>query len=305
MKPFLALLLCAACSCLSAAGVKVAALHPLLGDLARHVGGDRVEVVDLMPPGRNLHHFEPTAREMADAAGAQLVLATGKNMEPYLQRLRDALPSRARVVELGEVIPDVPVSGSPHEHDAACDHSGEHDAAHGPNDPHWWHTPGNMKRAARRLGALLAETDPGYAERYRENVRAWNREMDELDAEARALLDTIPQEQRILVTGHASMGHFCEAYGLTPIAAQGISMEDEGHISGLADLLARLRQCGAKAIFTEMNASPKMLDTLAQQLGIPAFPLITDGLDAVRRDFASMFRYNVETIVRGLAPAQK
>lgn len=305
MKPLIAILLLAACGFLSAAGIEVAALHPLLGDLARHVGGNRVTVVDLMQPGSNLHHFEPTAKEMATAVGAQLVLATGKNMEPYLRRLRDALPSGARVVELGDAVPDAAVPANVHKHDAECgEHHSEDCCDHGPNDPHWWHTPANMKRAARRLAAVLVETDPGHAEEYRARAREWNREMDELDAEARVALDTIPPEQRILVTGHASMCHFCEAYGFVPIAAQGISMQDEGHASGLADLLVRLRACGAKAIFTEINASPKMLDTIAEQLGIPTFPLITDGNDAARRDFASMFRYNVAAIVRGLAPQQ-
>ena len=305
MKPLIAILLFAACGFLSAAGIEVAALHPLLGDLARHIGGDRVAVVDLMRPGGNLHHFEPTAKEMAEAAGAQLVLATGKNMEPYLQRLRDALPSCVRVVELGDAVPDAAVPHGAHQHDAECgEHHAEGCCDHGPNDPHWWHTPANMKCAARRLASVFAEIDPGYAEDYRTRAQKWNREMDELDAEARVALDAIPPEQRILVTGHASMCHFCEAYGFVPIAAQGISMQDEGHASGLADLLARLRECGARAIFTEINASPKMLDTIAEQLGIPTFPLITDGNDAARRDFASMFRYNVDAIVRGLAPRQ-
>lgn len=305
MKALIAIFLLAACGFLSAAGIEVAALHPLLGDLARHIGGDRVVVVDLMRPGSNLHHFEPTAKEMAEATGAQLVLATGKNMEPYLQRLRDALPSCVRIVELGDAVPDAAVPAGAHRHDAA---SGEHHAEdccdHGPNDPHWWHTPANMKRAGRRLAAVLAETDPDYAEEYRARAREWNREMDKLDAEARVALDAIPPEKRILVTGHASMCHFCEAYGFVPIAAQGISMEDEGHTSGLADLLARLRECGAGAIFTEINASPKMLDTIAKQLGIPTLPLITDGNDTAHRDFASMFRYNVAAIVRALAPRQ-
>lgn len=305
MKPLIMFFLLAACGSLSAAGIEVAALHPLLGDLARHIGGDRVAVVDLMQPGSNLHHFEPTAREMAAAASAQLVLATGKNMEPYLQRLRDALPSRAHIVELGDAVPDAAVpSDERHQHAECGEHHSEDCCDHGPNDPHWWHTPANMKRAGRRLASVLAEIDPGHAEEYRARAREWNREMDALDAEARVALDAIPPEQRILVTGHASMCHFCEAYGFVPIAAQGISMQDEGHTSGLADLLARLRACGARAIFTEINASPKMLDTIAEQLGIPTFPLITDGNDAKHRDFASMFRYNVAAIVRGLAPHQ-
>lgn len=304
MKWFVVVLLFSLGSCLSAAGVKVAALHPLLGDLARQIGGDRVEVVDLLQPTGNLHHFEPTTQEMAAAMGAQLVLATGKNMEPYLARLRDALPADTRVLELGDVIPDVPVPAAA----GHGEHSGEHDhdhgecSAHGPNDPHWWHTPGNMKRAGRRLAAELASIDPGHAADYRARSKEWNRKMDALDADARARLASIPAERRILVTGHASMCHFCEAYGFTPMAVQGISMQDEGNAASLAALLGRLRAAEVGAIFTEINASPKMLDTIARQLGVPTYPLITDGLHPDYRDFASVFRFNVETVARALSP---
>lgn len=306
MRWFALVLFFALGPCLSAAGVKVAALHPLLGDLARQIGGERVEVVDLLQPTGNLHHFEPTTREMAAATGAALVLATGKNMEPYLPRLRDALPAGTRLLELGDVIPDVPVPGGGEGGGEPCevehDHSHGEKCAHGPNDPHWWHTPGNMKRAGRRLAAELAAIDPGHAAEYRTRSKEWNLKMDALDADARTRLAAIPEERRILVTGHASMCHFCEAYGFTPIAALGISMQDEGHAASLAALLARLRTAGAGAIFTEINASPKMLDTIAHELGVPTYPLITDGLHPDYRDFCSVFRFNVESVARALAP---
>lgn len=307
MRWFALVLFFALGPCLSASGVKVAALHPLLGDLARQIGGERVEVVDLLQPTGNLHHFEPTTQEMAAATGAQLVLATGKNMEPYLPRLGDALPAGARLLELGDVIPDVPVPAEGEERKPGGGHEHGHDhgdacCGHGPNDPHWWQTPSNMKRAGRRLAAELAAIDPDHAADYRARSKEWNRKMDALDADARARLAAIPEDRRILVTGHASMCHFCEAYGFTPIAAQGISMQDEGNAASLAALMARLRASGAGALFTEINASPKMLDTIAHELGVPTYPLITDGLHPDYRDFASVFRYNVETIARALTP---
>lgn len=280
---------------LVAAEVKVAALHPLLGDMARKIGGEQVEVVDLLKPAGNLHAFEPTTREMAAASGARLVLASGKQLEPYLGRLKDSLPATTRILDLGASVPDVPVQDG----EAHAEHEHEHDGDccnHGPNDPHWWHTPGNMKRAARSLAAELSKLDPEHAASYKENLKQWNREMDELNAWARSTVAAIPADNRVLVTGHAAMGHFCKEYGFRMIPIQGISREDEGNTARLASILARLREQKIPAIFTEVNASPKMLDTIARQLGVPTAPLITDGLSADRHDFPSMFRYNVETM---------
>ena len=88
----------ALCTLSAQAVTKVASLHPLLSDMARQVGGDAVEVVNLFPENGELHAFEPTAGDLAAAAGAQLVLACGKGVEPYLEDLQDSLPARTRMV---------------------------------------------------------------------------------------------------------------------------------------------------------------------------------------------------------------
>jgi zinc/manganese transport system substrate-binding protein len=92
--------------------VRVASLHPMLSDMAQQVGGDAVEVVDLFPENGELHAFEPTAADLAAAAGAQMVLACGKGVEPYLEDLRDSLPESTAVIELGTAVPEVYLPGT-------------------------------------------------------------------------------------------------------------------------------------------------------------------------------------------------
>ena len=75
----------------AAAELKVAVLHPLLADLAREVGGEHVEVVDLIGPDGDPHKFEPSAKELQRAKGAELYLASGKGLESYLGKLKGKL----------------------------------------------------------------------------------------------------------------------------------------------------------------------------------------------------------------------
>ena len=75
------------------ANLTVATTHPLLSDLARQVGGKTVTVVDLVKPGTELHHFEPTSAEFSALRKAQLLLASGKHMESYLDKLKESLGS--------------------------------------------------------------------------------------------------------------------------------------------------------------------------------------------------------------------
>ena len=233
--------------------LKIAALHPVLGDMARSIGGSRVQVADLLRPNGNLHSFEPAPQDIAAAGQASLVLASGKNLEPYLPKLKDALGGNVQILDLGASVPDVPV-----EEDTA-DHDHEHDGdccAHGPNDPHWWHTPANMKRAARTLAAMLTRLDPAHEQDYKAGLARWNRKMDQLSSWARKELADIPEKDRVLVTGHAAMNHFCREFGFRSISIQGISREDEGNSAQLASTLNKLRSAGVKAAPERKKQTP-------------------------------------------------
>ncbi len=282
----LAPLLCLALA--QAAPLRVASLHPLLSDMAAAVGGERIEVVDLFPENGSLHAFEPTSAELSAAAGARLMLACGKGVEPYLGGLRESLPARTRLLELGAAVPDVSLPGSERP------------------DPHWWNNPANMKRASRSLLAALVELDPEGEPAYRAAQRQYATQMDALSRRAQLMLRGIPAEKRVLVTGHAAMCHFCEAFRFTPITIHGIAMESEGDTASLARLLAELRQRRIACIFTEVNASPRALGTIASQIGARTLPLIMDGIAANMGSYEKLFNYNLDMILSGLtgsAPA--
>ena len=304
--PFLCLLgLFCTLGAQEAPALKIAALHPVLGDKARALGGSHVQVTDLLKPNGNLHSFEPAPQDIAAAGQARLVLASGKNLEPYLPRLKDALGSRAQIVDLGASIPDVPVAADSAEHDHH-DHAEDGSSSHGPNDPHWWHTPANMKRAARALAAVLANMDPAHKEDYAAGLSQWNRKMDRLSAWARTELSGIPEADRILVTGHAAMNHFCREFGFRSISMQGVSREDEGNSAQLAATLKKLREAKVKAVFPEYSSNPKSLNEIAKSLNISvAKPVNTDGLSPDGHDFESMFKQNVQIIKEALSPARK
>ncbi len=265
-----------------AAPLKLASLHPLLSEMAAAVGGERVKVVDLFPENGSLHAFEPTSRELSMAAGARLMLACGKGVEPYLEGLKESLSSRTRILELGAGVPDVALPGSER------------------TDPHWWNAPGNMKRASRSLMEALAELDPAGKATYRQNQRAYAAKMDSLARMAELLLAGIPQEHRVLVTGHAAMCHFCEAFRLRPIPIHGIAAESEGDSASLARLLVELRAQQVPCIFTEISSSPRALATIASQVGARTLPLVMDGINTSMSSYEKLFTYNVSTILAGL-----
>lgn len=263
--------------------LKVASLHPLLSDMARQVGGDAVEVVNLFPENGELHAFEPTASDVAKAAGAELVLACGKGVEPYLEDLRDSLPARTQVLELGKAVPDVYLPGSKIA------------------DPHWWNSPTAMKRASRSLRSALETAEPGRKDIFAKGQRAYSAQMDTLVREARLAFAAIPQEKRVLVCSHAAMSHFCKDFGFSALAVHGIAQESEGDTASLARILAELRRQSVPCLFYGVNEPPKVLQTIAHQVGARALPLALDGINPATPTYTELFRFNVRNIVEGLS----
>lgn len=265
-----------------AAELKIASLHPLLSEMARNIGGDAVEVVDLFPENGDLHSFAPGSKQLAAAADADMLLACGKGIEPYLAELAQSMRPETVIVGLGRDIPNVylPNSRRP--------------------DPHWWNTPENMKRASRTLLAYLEQAAPAKAAQFEAAQKKYAASMDTLTRKARLQFSRIPQNRRYLVTGHAALCHFCKEFNFTPITIHGISKESEGDTATLAHLLTDLRSKDVRCIFTEVGASPKILEVIAEQLGVPTAPLVLDGIFPGQQSYEKLFLHNVNTISKQL-----
>ena len=303
MKPlFLTLgFLAAALPCVAA--TKVASLHPILADLAQQVGGANVEVVEILKPGADVHHFEPAPKDLAEMRGAKLLLASGKGMESFLDKLRDSLGAGVKLVEVGAKIPSIPFVEHEHHHEGAKeeDHDDHH---HGAEDPHWWHSAENMKRAARVVADELSAIDPANASAYAAGAKAASKRFGELKSWAQKEISKVGKKDRLLVTAHGAFGYFCKEYGFEPISLLGIGRSDDASSKHVAETIEEIREHGIKAVFPEDQANPKVLAEIARSTGVKiGEPLIADGTAKVAHTFETMLAHNVRSIVAALAPA--
>jgi zinc/manganese transport system substrate-binding protein len=276
---------------LSAAELKVAVLHPLLVDLAKQVGGDQVEIIDLIGPNGDPHHFEPKPEDLKRAEEAKLYLVAGMGLEGYLPKLKAIIANRASVVEVGATLPAL---------EGACDHEG-HDHAHEHEiDPHWWHSIDLFRRATGVVTEAFAAASPENAAMFRKNAEVYRTKLDALERWAKKEISKIPRDKRHLATAHAAFNYFCKDFGFTAHPVQGMNREQMPDPKELAALVAGLQKNQVAAIFPEMESNPKILQTLTKDTGIRlGEPLIADGTGGL--GYAAMVRHNVEAIVRGLS----
>ena len=279
-----------------AAPVSVAALHPLMADLARQVGGDRVAVIDLVGEGANPHSWEPRPQDLKRLQESRIVLAAGKGLESYLDRLRDTLRTTVTLVEVGKTIPSL-AAGS---HDDDHGHGQGHGYEEGTVDPHWWLGTENMRRAARVVAEALSAADPDGRATYEANALAYGRKLEALKEWARRELARVPRPQRKLVTAHNAFAYFAREYGFEVIPLAGLTKEQSNAPQDMARLVAAIRALGVKAVFPEVGANPKTTEAIARETGARiAPPLLADGVGA--SGYEDLLRRNVRSIVEALA----
>jgi zinc/manganese transport system substrate-binding protein len=277
--------------------LRVASFHPLLGDLARQVGGERVVVEDIVTVTDDPHSFEPKASDLARMRGVHLILVSGKGMENYLDKLRDNLYEGQEIVEVGRTIPSLQMTAG--EVFVCCPHHGQ-----GSIDPHWWHSPSNMKRAARVLESAFAGIDPAGKGVYSANTREARGRLDGLERWAKRELSRVPRGQRKLVTAHAAFGYFCKEFGFQSIPIQGLTREREVSARYLAEAIGIMQREGIRAVFPEAGANPKVLEEMVRTTGaVLGGELIADGTgNAEVVTYDEMMRWNVGRIVAALTP---
>ena len=289
MKLLLTLLFCL--TVFAHGKIKVATLSPLLADLARQVGGDKLEVIDLIGTYGNPHSFNPTTKTLRKASGASLYLASGKNLEPYLPKLQSLVGSSAIVLELGKNIRSLRISSKSSTYACCPNHS------NGVMDPHWWQSIENWRKATATLESQLSKLDPQNKAYYKARSKAYRSQLSQLKAWAKTQISTIPKSDRTLATAHAAFGYFCKDYGFKSLPLRGLNSEQAAPPQYLAEAVSILREKKVKAIFPDESANPKALRAVSKSSGVKLAPKIY--ADS-HKSIIGMFQHNVTVITKAL-----
>ena len=274
----------------------VASLNPIVADLARQVGGERVTVIELMKPGMNPHAYRPSPADMRATRAARLVLAAGKGLETYLGDVEDSLEPGQSVLEVGARLPDLTIEHGDEVYACCPNHSV------GAVDPHWWHDVRQAKRAARILAGEFARLDEAGASVYRERAGMYEGRLDELHRWIVKEVSRIPRRQRVLATSHAAFSYFCDAYGFRSVPIQGLSTERQATPNYLAEVIDTIRREGVRAIFPEVAANPKVIEAMVKETGVRVGGRLLAGTPGDGATYEAMMRHNVTAIVAALAP---
>ncbi len=287
MRKFLGILIFSVAFLAAArAELKVASLSTITTDLARNVGGDKVKLIPMIKPGIDPHEFQPSPSDIKQIATADLVLITGKGIEGYLTKLEEAVGNRGKFIDVGRTIPSL-----------RLEEEGET-----VEDPHWWHSIENMKKAAIVVEKAFIEADPANKTTYEKNTAAYLTKLENLETWARVELAKLARDKRKLVTSHDAFQYFARDFGFKIYTIEGVSTHDEPSSKKITALINTIKREGVKTVFLESIENPKVASGISRETGAKVGgKLYADALgDKEAATYPEMMRYNITTIVEGL-----
>lgn len=251
----------------------VVVTYPVLGAVVREVVGDAGGVTVLMPNGADPHEWSPSAKDIQKMLSADLLVDNGLGLEGGLQDpIKEA---KAKGVDVFTVADHITVRKVKEGEGATAD---DPDQAPGADDPHLWMDPLTMKQWVQALVPALAAVgiDAGT------NATRVEAELDTLNTQVAAVLDSVPADRRKLVTGHESLGYFAERYRYQLVGAVVPSLTSQGESSAgeLADLTKKIRAAGVPAIFTELGTPKATVEAIGEDSGAKVVELSTHNLPA-------------------------
>lgn len=266
--------------------IRVSSFSTVLTEIAQQVGGDRVMVTGHIKPGMDPHEFEPQPADLVTVSKSQLVLLSAKHLEGYVNKLKEATGGKGNIVEVGNQLSSLKMK----EGGAVVE------------DPHWWHSIANMKRAAKAVRDQLSQIRPADKAVLSKNTDAYLVKLDRLQEWVKTRVAELPRDRRKLVTSHDAFQYFAQENGFTIYAIEGVSSSDQPSSKKVAEIIAAIKAQGVKAIFPESIENPKVLKEITRETGAKiGTELYADGLGGGEAaTYEGMMKHNVNAIVDAL-----
>lgn len=276
--------------------VNVVTTTGMIADIVRNVGGERVEVIQLMGAGVDPHLYKASEGDVQRLQNADIIFYSGLHLEARMAEILERLNEFGTpTIAVGNAIPTERLLSPPE--------------FSGFTDPHVWMDAALWRYTVDSIRDGLMAADPQNAATYEANADAYRAEMDELEAYAQAQFASLSDEQRILVTAHDAFNYFAVGYNFQVFAPQGISTETEAGVEDIRATIDYLVEHDVPAVFIESTISPDIVEAVIEGARARGHEvsvggeLFTDAMGAAgtpEGTYIGMIRHNVDTIVGAL-----
>ena len=275
--------------------IKVVTTTNILADLVSEIGGNQISLQTLMGAGVDPHLYKASEGDVSKLYNADIIFYGGLHLEGKLVDIFEKMQGKKNTVSVGDRLPNDQLI-------ASANFASNY-------DPHVWFNIEFFKQFAQIVTDELSKADEENAEIYAENNKKYQAKLDDLEAEIKSTIETLPREKRILVTAHDAFNYFGKAYDFEVVGLQGISTATEAGVRDVQKLSEFIIENDVKAIFVESSVPRRTIEALQAavlskkhnvEIGGSLYSDALGNPGTEEGTYIGMFRYNVNTIVTAL-----
>ena len=238
-------------------------------NIVQNIGGEKINLIDLVPEGVNSHTFELIPSDVLKINNADLIIIDGLNLESDVEKVAEneiTKNSNIQLLKLG----DNTISKDEWIFDFSFPKE------KGDPNPHLWLNVEYAMKFANLIRDKLLEVDPSNLQYYIENSKKYNALLKQLDYGIKKSVETIPIENRKLLTYHDSWAYFAARYGMTVIGAIQASDFSDPSPKDIADLIDQIRTERVPAIFASEVFPTNIVDQIAKEANVTVVETLSD-----------------------------
>ena len=259
----------------------------VLADIAQNVAGDHLEVASLTKAGAEIHGYEPTPRDIAAASEADLVLDNGLGLEAWFAQFVDSVDVPHVVVSEGVEVMDI---------------TGDVDA--GKPNPHAWMSPLNVQVYVENMVEAFSQLDPEHAEDYAAQGAEYTAQLQEVHDDLVTELETVPEEQRSLVTCEGAFSYLARDVGLSEQYIWPVNAEQQATPQQIAAVIDHVDAQDVPAVFCESTVSDAPMQQVVEatdaQFGGTLYVDSLSAPDGPVPTYLDLLHHDADTIVEAL-----
>lgn len=273
----------------------ITTVFPLM-EFAQAVSGERGEVSLLLPPGAEVHTWQPRPSDIIQLSSAQLFIFIGSNLEPWLKDLlRSVKNPQLKLLEASQGLSlfESKAQGPGHGHEQK------------ERDPHIWLDFNYDQIIVDRMAGILSEIEPTNSSIFEKNALVYKKKLESLDEKFRESLSNC-LHKTFIVGGHAAFGYLARRYGLNQVSLYGLSPDSRPTPRKLVEVAEIAKKLEIKIIFFEVQISNELAKSLADEVGARTL-VLSNGANLTKdelksgKTFFDIMEKNLENLRDGLA----
>lgn len=264
--------------------IKVVVSFNAMREFTQAIGGDKINIITMVPDGVEPHNFEPKVKDILEFENADVFVYNGLEMEAWVNTVFNAIDNKT-LLKVDTSVGCTPIKAA--------------DKKEGVYDPHLWLSLKEAKIQASNIKDALIKADSKNKDYYTENYQEFSAKLDALYSEYSAKFKEVKNKD--FVTGHAAFAYLCRDFNLEQNSVEDIfAAEGEATIGRMKELIDYCRKNEVKTIFSESLASPKDSETLAKEVGATVEKIYTVESKEDNKDYIESMKYNLDKIYLSL-----